>query len=142
MSPERSFCSITGSCPSWAPELVDAELAAAQLPELGVENVRRDAVARGVGLIVAEAEFPLLRASFARGAQRQQQCRGDGGGPPQLPDGMHESSLSGRSKARRRCSRAMIGGHSGGVNRASAFQSAALRFMIEASAASRSEPSR
>ncbi len=59
-----------------ARELVDAELAATQLLQLGVENVRRYAVGRGFGLIIAESELALLCHSAVRqGDRRQAQCR-------------------------------------------------------------------
>jgi len=40
-------------------ELIDRELPAGQLLELGVENIRGDAVGRRARLVVAEAERPL-----------------------------------------------------------------------------------
>jgi hypothetical protein len=58
MSPERTFCSITGSWPSWAPgELVDLHRAVAAGGDLLLEHVAGEAVARGLGLIVTEAEL-------------------------------------------------------------------------------------
>src|SRR5207237_10832182 len=52
-----------------AGELIDRELAAAQLLELGVEQIRGDAVGRRARLVVAEAEGPL-GGDFARRGER------------------------------------------------------------------------
>src|SRR5207248_7259641 len=44
-----------------AGKLIDAHLAAAQLLELGIEDVRRDAVSRRGRLVVRETELPRIR---------------------------------------------------------------------------------
>jgi hypothetical protein len=76
MSPERIFCSITGSWPSCAPgELVDRELAAGKLLQLGVEDVGRDAIGGRARLVVGEAELALrARRTGQRERRTQGQC--------------------------------------------------------------------
>jgi hypothetical protein len=62
-----------------ARELVDAEVAARQLLELGVEDIGGDPVRRGGRLVVGETERALLRQHlWRRGAQRG---AGHGGQP-------------------------------------------------------------
>ena len=75
ISPERIFCSIDRLLAELrAGELVDAHLAAAQLLELGIEDVGGDAVGRRSRLVVGECEL-ALRTRRTSACEQQQGSR-------------------------------------------------------------------